>query len=66
MMGRCVNGRDLPRSMMAENTAAAFASLDADGRQQLAESLEKSGHGTETEGQPYPSGDRLYPEGYYL
>ena len=65
-MGSSLNGRDLPRSMAARGTAAAFASLDADGRQQLADSMAKQVPETETEEIPYSTGDRLYPEGYYL
>lgn len=66
MMGSSVNGRDLPLRMGAKGTAAAFAALDADGRQKLADSLDKTVPETETEEIPYSSGDRLYPEGYYL
>ncbi|MCR5142548.1 MAG: hypothetical protein K6C68_08480 [Ruminococcus sp.] len=65
-MGRCVNGRDLPMSMRGKGTAAAFAAMDADGRQKLTDSMSKSLHENETEEIPYSTGDRLYPEGYYL
>ncbi|MBR1724317.1 MAG: hypothetical protein IJ723_04775 [Ruminococcus sp.] len=66
MLGKSINGRDLPREMSAKGTSGAFASLDADGRQQLSDSLSKPVPETETEELPYSSGDRLYPEGYYL
>ena len=52
--------------MRGKGTAAAFAAMDADGRQKLTDSMDKSLPENETEEIPYSTGDRLYPEGYYL
>lgn len=57
---------ELPRTLTGKGTAEAFLRLDADGRQQLADSVSEEVPCGEVAEIPYSSGDRLYPEGYYL